>query len=90
MTERAHPMRLVSEHGDGPDSHDRPDGRGLTPIDLDSARELAEFHRLLAADLPPDSRLRGLVLRCAGHWSRLGAMPRGGLAEAEPDGQEGG
>ncbi|HEY5333609.1 MAG TPA: hypothetical protein VIJ21_08690 [Solirubrobacterales bacterium] len=49
-------------------------------LNLDTARELAELHRLLASELPPDSRLRGLVLRCATHWSRIGAMPRNGLA----------
>ncbi len=56
----------------------------LADADLDAARQLAEFHRLLAAELPPHSQIRGLVLRCAGHWSRLGAIPRNGLAEAEP------
>jgi hypothetical protein len=81
MHERAYTLGLVSRHGDEPDRHEPPKGSGLTSDDLDSARELAEFHRLLAADLPPDSRLRGLVLRCAGHWSRLGAIPRNGLAE---------
>jgi hypothetical protein len=78
-------MRLVSRCGDGPDPHERPEDPGLTPIDLDAARELAEFHRLLASELPPDSRLRGLVLRCATHWSRLGAIPRNGLVEAQRD-----
>ena len=62
------------------------DGRATeprAPTDLDAARELAEFHRMLAAELTPHSQIRGLVLRCAGHWSRLGAIPRNGLAEAE-------
>jgi hypothetical protein len=83
MDGRANPLRLVTQHGDGTDPRDRPEDPGLTPIDLDKARELAEFHRLLASELPPDSQIRGLVLRCAGHWSRLGAIPRNGLAEAE-------
>ncbi len=83
MAEGAPHMRLVPEDGDGPVPHQRTGDPGLTPIDLDTARELAELHRLLAAELPPDSRLRGLVLRCAGHWSRLGAIPRNGLAEAD-------
>jgi hypothetical protein len=78
-------MRLVPHGGDGPGAHERTGGHGLTPIDLDTARELAELHRMLAAELPPDSRLRGLVLRCATHWSRLGAIPRNGLAEADRD-----
>jgi hypothetical protein len=65
-------MRLASRPGDGQD-------RGFSAEDLDAARELAEFHRLLAAELPADSQVRGLVLRCAGHWSRLGAIPRNGL-----------
>jgi len=65
-------MRLVSSPGDERDP-------GLSAADLDAARELAEFHRLLAADLPPHSRVRGLMLRCGGHWSRLGAIPRNGL-----------
>jgi hypothetical protein len=87
MEEGARKMRLASHPGEGtqPDRR-RPVDPGLTPIDLDAARELAEFHRLLAADLPPDSQVRGLVLRCAGHWSRLGAIPRNGLAGVEhPD-----
>jgi hypothetical protein len=58
----------------------------LGDADLDAARQLAEFHRLLAAELKPQSQIRGLVLRCAGHWSRLGAIPRNGLAEVERGG----
>jgi len=75
-------MRLVSQDpGDGREPTGRdPEEHGLRSGDLDAARELAEFHRLLAADLPPDSRIRGLLLRCAGHWSRLGEIPRNGLA----------
>jgi hypothetical protein len=65
-------MRLVSQPGDEPDP-------GLSVEDLDAARELADFHRMLAAELPPHSQLRGLMLRCGGHWSRLGAIPRNGL-----------
>lgn len=76
-------MRLASRPGDEPHPTDKPRDLGLTAEDLDAARELAEFHRLLAADLAPRSQLRGLVLRCAGHWSRLGAIPRNGLAEVE-------
>jgi hypothetical protein len=38
---------------------------------------------MMAAELTPHSQIRGLVLRCAGHWSRLGAIPRNGLAEVE-------
>jgi hypothetical protein len=84
--DRAHDMRLVTHPGGEPDQTDRgQDGSGLTPGDLDAARELAEFHRMLAADLPPDSRIRGLLLRCGGHWSRLGAIPRNGLAGVERD-----
>ncbi|MGH2938488.1 MAG: hypothetical protein ACRDPE_10245 [Solirubrobacterales bacterium] len=60
-----------------------PNGLGLADADLDAARQLAEFHRMMAAELTPRSQLRGLVLRCAGHWSRLGAIPRNGLAEVE-------
>jgi hypothetical protein len=55
----------------------------LDDADLEAARQLAEFHRMLAAELTPHSQIRGLVLRCAGHWSRLGAIPRNGLAEVE-------
>ncbi len=76
-------MRLISHLHDGPGPDHRPVDPGLTPVDLDAARELAEFHRLLAAELPPDSQVRGLVLRCAGHWSRLGAIPRNGLARVD-------
>jgi hypothetical protein len=60
-----------------------PHGIELSEADLDAARQLAEFHRMLAAELTPQSQIRGLVLRCAGHWSRLGAIPRNGLAEVE-------
>ena len=86
MEQRARDMRLVSRPGDEPSPTDRPHDPGLAPTDLDAARELAEFHHLLAAELAPESQLRGLVLRCAGHWSRLGAIPRNGLAGVEhPD-----
>jgi hypothetical protein len=60
-----------------------PNDLSLEDADLEAARRLAEFHRLLAAELTPHSQIRGLVLRCAGHWSRLGAIPRNGLAEVE-------
>jgi hypothetical protein len=84
MEERATDIRLVSRPGDGPTPSDEAPARlGLSAADLDAARELAEFHRMLAADLPPQSQLRGLLLRCAGHWSRLGAIPRNGLAEVD-------
>lgn len=84
--DRARDMRLASNQGDGPEpTKQGPDDSRLTPDDLDAARELAEFHRVLAADLPPGSRMRGLVLRCGGHWSRLGAIPRNGLAGVDPD-----
>ena len=84
MEEGAHDIRLVSHHGDEPAaSEEGPEGRGLNDADLDTARQLAEFHRMLAAELTPHSQIRGLVLRCAGHWSRLGAIPRNGLAEVE-------
>ena len=72
MEKGAGDMRLVSQPRDAR-------GRGLGAEDLDAARELAEFHRMLAAELPAHSQLRGLMLRCAGHWSRLGAIPRNGL-----------
>lgn len=76
-------MRVVPHPGDEPHPTDQPNDPGLTAEDLDAARELAELHRLLAADLAAHSQLRGLVLRCAGHWSRLGAIPRNGLAKVE-------
>ena len=76
-------MRLVSHPGDEPPPSGESHDPGLTAADLDAARELAELHHLLAADLAPHSQLRGLVLRCAGHWARLGAMPRNGLAAVE-------
>jgi hypothetical protein len=58
-------------------------GLSLEDADLDAARQLGEFHRMLAAELAPHSQIRGLILRCAGHWSRLGAIGRNGLAEVE-------
>lgn len=83
MEKSAGDVRLVSLPGDEPATDEKPRDPGLSDEDLDTARELAEFHRLLATDLAPHSQLRGLVLRCAGHWSRLGAIPRNGLAEVE-------
>jgi hypothetical protein len=83
MEDAVRDVRLVPPPGDESHPTDEPRGPGLSAADLDAARELAEFHRLLAADLAPRSQLRGLVLRCAGHWSRLGAIPRNGLTEAE-------
>jgi hypothetical protein len=76
-------MRLVTIPGDEHDSSPEPHDPRFTAADLDAAKELAEYHRHLAAELPPSSQLRGLVLRCAGHWSRLGAIPRNGLAGVE-------
>jgi hypothetical protein len=84
MEEGARDMRLVYRPGaDLPAAHEGPADLGLGAADLDAARDLAEYHRLLAADLAPGSQLRGLVLRCAGHWSRLGGLPRSGLTEVE-------
>jgi hypothetical protein len=89
MEQGAPEMRLVYHPGDVPPAaDDGPADLGLGPDDLDAARELAEYHRLLAAELEPNSQLRGLVLRCAGHWSRLGALPRNGLTEVERAGDE--
>ncbi len=62
---------------------ENPKRLSVSEADLEAARQLAEFHRMLAAELAPQSQIRGLVLRCAGHWSRLGAIPRNGLAEVE-------
>ncbi len=73
-------MRLFPLPDEGPDTG--PHGPSFDDADLDTARQLAEYHRLLAAELAPSSQIRGLVLRCAGHWSRLGEIPRNGLAEA--------
>lgn len=39
--------------------------------DSDAARRLADFHREVAAELPPTSRMRGAALRCAAHWARI-------------------
>jgi hypothetical protein len=83
MEKRAHDMWLVSPPGDELSPSEQPRDPGLTATDLDAARELAELHHLLAAELAPQSQLRGLMLRCAGHWSRLGAIPRNGLAGLE-------
>jgi hypothetical protein len=86
MDRSATDIRLVSPPGHGRDpSDDRAADLSLTVEDLDAARELAEFHRMLASDLAPQSQLRGLLLRCAGHWSRLGAIPRNGLAQVDRD-----
>jgi hypothetical protein len=77
-------MRLAYHPSDdAPAAGSGPADPGLDSKELDAARDLAEYHRLLAADLPPSSQLRGLVLRCAGHWTRLGALPRNGLSGVE-------
>jgi hypothetical protein len=81
MEKGAHDVRLVSRPGGELDL-------GLSVEDLDAARELADHHRALAARLPADSQLRGLMLRCAGHWSRLGAIPRNGLLGLRPDDED--
>src|SRR4029077_7773126 len=83
MDEGVRDVRSFSHPDDEHPPTEEPRGPGLTAADLDATRELAEFHRLLAADLAARSQLRGLVLLCAGHWSRLGAIPRNGLAEVE-------
>ena len=85
MEQQATDNWLVSLPGGGPNPDGGPGDPHLTDVDLDAARELAEYHRLLAAELPPRSQLRGLILRCAGHWSRLGAIPRNGLARVARD-----
>ena len=84
MDARASNLHLVSLPGGAPDLDRDAHDQAFTDADLDAARELAECHRMLAAELEPHSQLRGLVLRCASHWSRLGAIPRNGLATAEP------
>jgi hypothetical protein len=58
---------------------------GFSAEDLDAARELGDLHRELAAELPPHSQVRGLILRCGSHWSRLGAIPRNGLLGLRDD-----
>jgi hypothetical protein len=88
MEDRARDMRLVPLPGDGSDSGHERRRPGFTAEDLDVARDLAEYHRVLASELEPSSELRGLVLRCAGHWSRLGAIPRNGLSGVEPGDRE--
>jgi hypothetical protein len=42
-----------------------------TLSDTEAARQLADFHRDIAAELPVDSRMRAAALRCGGHWARL-------------------
>jgi hypothetical protein len=54
--------------------------------DQEAARALAEFHRDVAAQLPPESRTRAAPLRCAVHWSRIGGCNRlSGLAAVDGD-----
>jgi hypothetical protein len=54
----------------------------LSSADADAARKLAESHREIAAGLAPGSRLRGLMLRAGGHWSRLAGLPKSFLRRA--------
>jgi hypothetical protein len=84
MAKSAPNIRLAPLPGEGDGPPPAPPNPALEPDDLDAARELAAYHRRLAAELPPRSQLRGLILRCAGHWSRLGAIPRNGLAPVKP------
>lgn len=58
------------------------DDPGLSDADAEAARELAENHREIAARLAPGSRLRGLMLRAGGHWSRLAGLPKSFLRRA--------
>jgi len=51
----------------------------LSDADLDAAERLAALHSEIAAELPTDSHIRALTLRCGGHWSRLAGLPKRGL-----------
>ena len=69
------PFETPSELGVGPGL----DLSDLNAADLDAAERLAVLHLEIAAELPLDSRIRALTLRCGGHWSRLAGLPRRGL-----------
>lgn len=56
--------------------------RGLSAADVEAAGRLAALHVEIAAELPTDSRIRALTLRCGGHWSRLAGLPRRGLTRS--------
>jgi hypothetical protein len=57
--------------------------RELSDADLDAAERLAELHTEVAAQLPTNSQIRALTLRCGGHWSRLAGMPRRRLTRVD-------
>lgn len=52
------------------------DGSGTALSDDEAAAQLATLHREIAATLPVNSETRALILRCAGHWSRIAGGER--------------
>jgi hypothetical protein len=69
------PFEEPTELGAGPE----PSIRELSAADVEAAERLAALHVEVAAELPNESRIRALTLRCGGHWSRLAGLPRRGL-----------
>ncbi len=79
--ELVEPQPIDEEAGAGVGARLHDDPR-LSTADAEAARELAESHREIAARLAPGSRLRGLMLRAGGHWSRLAGLPKSFLHRA--------
>ncbi len=52
--------------------------------EVDAARALAEFHQDVASQMPLESEMRGVVLRCSTHWKHLATIR---LSEAGRGGQ---
>jgi hypothetical protein len=49
----------------------------------EAAQTLADFHREIAAKLPPTSKVRAAALRCATQWDKLAILghSEGGSAQ---------
>lgn len=71
------PFEEPTKFGGGPEP-----GVRLSTADVEAAGRLAALHVEIAAELPTDSGIRALTLRCGGHWSRLAGLPRRGLTRA--------
>lgn len=71
---------------------DRPSPSAVGPASIEqpsdelhddkAARLLVEYHREIAAKLPPTSRVRAAALRCATQWSLLVGLPQQSLSLA--------
>jgi len=80
MTQRSAPTVWLPPF-EQPTELDEPEPgiRGISRAEVEAAGRLAALHAEIAAELPIDSPIRALTLRCGGHWSRLAGLPRHSL-----------